>query len=159
MGKIKKFVIERKDLAIRGVKFTVRGLAGSSVDMVVLWLLTAYAFESYFTKVILAPTISFEFATLCNYGICYFWIWNHQVSHNARDFFKRIPAYHIGVLLSYGIKMGTILLVERTFRFSIIICNLIAILVSLVSGAINFFAQEKITFKEKPLELPNSPKE
>lgn len=157
MSKIKKFIVERKDLGIRGAKFAVRGAAGTVVDMAVLWLLSTYVFESYFTKYILTPTISFEVATLCNYGICYFWIWNHKVNHNAKDFFRRIPTYHIGVLLAYGIKMGTILLVERIFHFSIVICNLIAILVSLVSGTINFFAQEKITFKNKPLESPELP--
>jgi putative flippase GtrA len=159
MNKVGKFIVERKDLGIRGIKFTIRGVAGSAVDMIVLGLLSTHVFKSYFTQYILTPTISFEVATLCNYIICYFWIWNHRVNHNARDFFRRIPTYHVGVLLAYGIKMGTILIANQIFHFSIIICNLIAILVSLISGTINFFAQEKLTFKHKPLELPHPPKE
>jgi putative flippase GtrA len=130
----------------RGIKFIVRGLAGTVVDTLILWLLTAYLFRSYFTTYILSPSISFEIAMLNNYIICYFWIWNHRVQHNKKDFFRRIPTYNAAALISFGVKMALLLTVERIFHFNVIICNLIALC---FSGFVNFFASEKIIFKEE----------
>jgi len=132
----------------KAMKFVVRGLAGSVVDTFVLWLLTTYLFRSYFATYILSPSLSFEVAAFNNYIICYFWIWNHRVQHNKKDFFRRIPAYNATALISFGVKLVLLLIVERIFHFDVVICNLIALC---FSGFVNFFVNERIIFKEEKI--------
>ena len=130
----------------RFIKFTIRGMVGTVVDTAVLWFLTTYAFHTYFAKYILAPSISFEVGILVGYVIIYFWIWNHRVLNNFKDFFRRIPKYNIAVLFSFAVKLALLNVIKQVFHFDVIICNLIALF---FSGFINFFANEKIVFKEK----------
>jgi len=130
----------------RFIKFTIRGLVGTVVDTAVLWLLTTYAFHTYFSKFILAPSISFEVGILVGYVIIYFWIWNHRVLNNFKDFIRRIPKYNLAVLFSFGVKLALLNIIKQIFHFDVLICNLIALF---FSGFINFFANEKIVFKEK----------
>ncbi len=132
-------------MLVKITKFTIRGIAGAVVDTSVLWVLTTFLFHSYFTTYILAPSISYEVGILFAYIICYFWIWNHRVHHNRKDFFRRIPAYNIAALVSFGVKMVMLITVERIFHFHVVICNLLALS---VSGSINFFASEMIIFKK-----------
>jgi len=126
-------------------KFTIRGIAGAVVDTIVLWLVSTYFFHSYFTKYILAPSISFEASIFCTYTICYFWIWNHRVHKNVKDFFKRIPAYNIAALVAFGVKMVLLITIERIFHFDVVICNLLALS---VSGFVSYFAGEKLIFRK-----------
>ncbi len=138
--------VEKSTLFKRFVKFTIRGLVGTLVDTSVLWLLTTYVFHTYFTKYILAPSISFEVGILVGYVIIYFWIWNHRVHNNLKDFIRRIPKYNFAVLFSFGVKLLILNLIKQLFHLDVIYCNLIALF---FSGFINFFANEKIIFKEK----------
>lgn len=125
-------------------KFTIRGIAGAVVDTLVLWFLSTYFLHSYFAKYILAPSISFEASIFCTYTICYFWVWNHRVHNNTRDFFRRIPAFNTAALVSFALKMVLLIAIERIFHFDVVICNLIAIS---ISGFVSFFAGEKLVFK------------
>ena len=134
----------------RFLKFTLRGIAGATVDTVVLFVLTRFFFRSYFTTYILGPTISFEAGILVAYVICYFWIWNHRVYHNKRDFLGRIPPYNVAALISFGVKMILLVSIERIFHFDVVVCNLIALL---FSGTVNFFMSEKLIFKEEELMI------
>lgn len=129
-------------------KFILRGIAGAIVDTVVLWFLSTYFLHSYFAKYILAPSISFEVSIFCTYTICYFWIWNHRVHNNIRDFFSRIPAYNAAALVSFAIKMVLLITIERIFHFDVVICNLLALS---MSGFVNYFVGEKVIFKEKSI--------
>ena len=126
-------------------KFALKGVAGIVVNTTILWILTRYLFESYFTTYILAPSISSEVSILFTYIICYFWIWNNRVHNNKRDFFRRIPGYNATACISFGIKMALIITIERIFHFDVVICNLLAMT---ISGLINFLAGEKIIFRE-----------
>lgn len=130
----------------RFIKFTIRGLVGTAVDTAVLWVLTTYAFKTYLTKYLLAPSISFEVGILVGYVIIYFWIWNHRVLNNFKDFIRRIPKYNLAVLFSFGVKLILLNVIQQIFHFEVVICNLIALF---FSGFINFFTNEKIVFKEK----------
>ncbi|MDP8227802.1 MAG: GtrA family protein [Candidatus Celaenobacter polaris] len=130
----------------RFIKFTIRGLIGAVVDTTVLWFLTTYAFTTYFAKYVLAPSISFEVAILVSYVIIYFWIWNHIVLNSFKDFIRRIPKYNAAVLLSFGVKLILLNVIQQIFHFEVLICNLIALF---FSGFINFFTNEKIIFKEQ----------
>ncbi len=129
----------------RFLKFTLRGIVGATVDTVVLFVLTRFFFHSYFTTYILGPTISFEAGILVAYVICYFWIWNHRVHHNKKDFLGRIPPYNVAALISFSVKMALLITIERIFHFDVVVCNLIALL---FSGTVNFFMSEKLIFKE-----------
>lgn len=126
-------------------KFTIRGIAGAVVDTIVLWLLSTYFFHSYFTKYILAPSISFEASIFCTYTICYFWIWNHRVHNNKKDFFRRLPAYNTAALVAFGVKMVLLITIERIFHFDVVICNLLALS---VSGFVSYFSGEKLIFRK-----------
>ncbi|MCK4338915.1 MAG: GtrA family protein [Candidatus Cloacimonetes bacterium] len=130
----------------RFLKFALRGIVGSAVDTAVLFILARFFFHSYFTTYILAPSISFEIAILSTYIICYFWVWNLRVNNNKRDFLHRIPAYNLSAVISFGVKLGMLVIIERIFHFDVVICNLIALL---FSGTVNFFVGEKIIFKEE----------
>lgn len=137
----------------RFLKFALRGIVGSAVDTTVLFILTRFFFHSYFTTYILAPSISFEIAILSTYIICYFWVWNRRVNNNKRDFLHRIPAYNLSAVISFGVKLGMLVIIERIFHFDVVICNLIALL---FSGTVNFFVGEKIIFKEESVIItPN----
>ena len=133
-------------------KFTLKGTIGIVVNTTILWILTTYLFDSYFTTYILAPSISSEVSILFTYIICYFWIWNNRVHNNKRDFFRRIPGYNATACISFGVKIALIITIERIFHFDVVICNLLAIL---VSGLINFLAGEKIIFKEIKQQYSN----
>ena len=137
-------------MLVKITKFTLRGLAGAAVDTFVLWVLTTFLFRSYFTTYILAPSISYEVGILVAYIICYFWIWNHRVHHNRNDFLRRVPAYNAAALVSLGVKMVMLIAIERIFHFDVVICNLLALL---VSGFINFLAGEKVIFKKSTDKL------
>lgn len=129
-------------------KFTLRGIAGAIVDTIVLWLLSTYFFHSYFAKYILAPSISFEVSIICTYSICYYWIWNHRVHNNTKDFFRRIPAYNVSSMVAFAVKMVLLISIERIFHFDVVICNFIALT---LSGFFNYFISNKIIFKEKSM--------
>ncbi|MCK4448853.1 MAG: GtrA family protein [Candidatus Marinimicrobia bacterium] len=133
-------------------KFTLKGVAGIVVNTIILLVLTRYLFNSYFTTYILAPSISSEVSILFTYIICYSWIWNNRVHNNKRDFFRRIPGYNATACISFGVKIALLITIERIFHFDVVICNLLAIL---VSGLINFLAGEKIIFKEIKQQYSN----
>ena len=139
-------------MLVKLTKFTIRGIVGTVIDTIILLALSTYLFHSYFTIYILAPLISFEVSILIAYIICYFWIWNHRVNNNKWDFFRRIPVYNATVWISFVVKMILLISIERIFHFDVVICNLLAIL---VSGLINFFAGEKIIFKEIKQQYSN----
>lgn len=141
------------------LKFVVRGIIGGIVDTAVLWLLSSYVFASYLMVHILAPAISFELSLFVTYTICYFWIWNHRVHGNARDFFHRLPGYNLTVLLSLIVKLMLIQIIEHTLPLdslaqslhmdSVVIGNFIALF---FSGFVNFYTGEKIIFKAQPAD-------
>ena len=56
-----------KYIFIKYIKFVVTRLLGTGVDTLVLWICSDFIFSSsYFGINILSPTISFEFAVMCN---------------------------------------------------------------------------------------------
>ena len=62
---LKKFIV-----------FSLTSVAGTIVDLGLHWLLSEYVFDgSYWGSFWIAPTISFELATLTNFFIAYYWVW------------------------------------------------------------------------------------
>lgn len=132
-------------MSVRFFKFVLSRLFGTLVDTFILWILTRYIFFSYTGQYLISPAISFEIAMFNNYIISYFWIWSKEIpAKNSRDFYIRLLPYNISALFGFFIKMCFLLLFERLFGWDVILCNVIALL---ISGLVNFFLAERIVFK------------
>jgi putative flippase GtrA len=131
----------------RFVKFVVSRFLGTLVDTLVLWVFTRYIMFSYVGQYVVAPAISFEVAMLHNYILSYFFIWHKHIPIKMpRDFFTRLITYNISSLLGFFVKMGFLILLERLFGWDVLICNIIALL---ISGFVNFFLAERVVFRKK----------
>lgn len=130
------------------LKFLLSRIVGTLVDTFILWLLSAYIFTTYAGMYLVSPTISFEFAVVSNFLFSYFWIWNRRVSvKNVKTIFIRFLAFNLASVMGFVIKMSLLLLFERLFGWSVVFCNIIALL---ISGIVNFIVAEFVIFKEKP---------
>jgi len=128
------------------LKFFISRLLGTLIETVILWIFSTYLFFSYVGTYIVSPTISFEIVMFCNYVISYYWIWNKQISQkNTKYFFTRLALFNISSILGFLIKMGFLLLFERLFKWDVVYCNLIALL---ISGIVNFLLAERLVFKK-----------
>lgn len=131
------------------LKFLLSRIVGTLVDTFILWLLSAYIFTTYAGMYLVSPTISFEFAVVSNFLFSYFWIWNRRVSvKNVKTIFIRFLAFNLASVMGFVIKMSLLLLFERLFGWSVVFCNIIALL---ISGIANFIVAEFVIFKEKPV--------
>ena len=131
----------------RFFKFVVSRFLGTLVDTMVLWILTRYILFSYVGQYIVAPAISFEVAMFHNYILSYFFIWHKHIPLKIpKDFFRRLIAYNISSLLGFFIKMGFLIFFERLFGWDVLICNIMALL---ISGFVNFFLAERVVFRKK----------
>ena len=131
----------------RFAKFVVSRLLGTLVDTLVLWIITRYLFFSYVGQYVVAPAISFEVAMFHNYILSYFYIWHKNIPMKIpRDFFIRLITYNISSLVGFFIKMGFLILLERLFGWDVLICNILALL---ISGFVNFFIAERIVFRKR----------
>ncbi|HIZ26074.1 GtrA family protein [Barnesiella sp. An55] len=129
------------------LQFVVSRLFGTGVDTFVLWICSDYIFSSYFGRVILSPTISFEFAVLSNFMCSYFWIWKSRLEHrSARDFVHRFIVFNISSGAGFLIKMVFLLIFERIFMWDVIYCNLAALL---ISGLFNYLVADMLVFKSR----------
>jgi len=128
------------------LKFFISRLLGTLIETIILWVFSTYLFFSYVGTYIVAPTISFEIVMFCNYVISYYWIWNkHIFPKNTKSFFIRLALFNISSILGFLIKMGFLLLFERLFKWDVVYCNLIALL---ISGIVNFLLAERLVFKK-----------
>jgi putative flippase GtrA len=135
-------------------KFTIRGIAGAIIDSLFLLLLSEWIFVSYIGKYILAPAISFEISLIFTYSICYFWIWNHRVQNNSKDFISRFPLYNLGLLISFAVKMILLITFERLFHFRPVVCNLMALS---ISGFVGFAFGNRLVFKVSEVQRDEKP--
>lgn len=131
----------------RFAKFVVSRLLGTLVDTLVLWVISRYVFFSYVGQYVVAPAISFEVAMFHNYVLSYFYIWHKNIPLKIpRDFFTRLITYNISSLLGFFVKMGFLILLERLFGWDVLVCNILALL---VSGFVNFFLAERVVFRKR----------
>lgn len=131
----------------RIILFIVTNGFGTLIDTLVLWVFSAFVFDTYVGDYIISPIISFEAAVLCNFFSSYFLIWKNRVSkRNFRSFIRHYLAYNLTSSGVFVIKMGFLLLFEFLFSWNVIICNLLALC---ISGSINYAISEWIIFKQK----------
>ena len=141
--------------AIRLFKFSLSTLAGTAVDMLVLWIFKQFVFKDwYYGEYMISPVISFFFAVLTNFSLAYFIVWKDRVSKRSiRSFFRHFAGYGISSLGGFIVQMGLLLLIEKLFHWDVLVCNLVALC---FSGLLNFALNEWVVFgKRKPNAGPN----
>ena len=138
-----------KQIVIRYLRFAFSTLAGTAVDMLVLWLCSDYLFKGhYWGEYLLSPFISFECAVLTNFVLAYYSVWRDRVSaHTFRSFFRHYAGYNLSCTGTFLFKMGALLLIERfSGGWDVLVCNILALC---FSGIVNFVLNEHVVFKEK----------
>jgi putative flippase GtrA len=137
-----------KDLLLkRFPKFLSGNLVGTAVDTFVLWLFSHFVFDGYVGKVIISPIISFECAVFVNYNFSYFVTWKDRISqHSAGYYFKHYLGYNASCTGTFLLKMGFLMLIQWLSKWNVVVCNLLALL---VSGGVNFTMDEFVIFKRK----------
>ena len=128
----------------RFAKFVAISFIGGGIDLLMVWLLTTYAFDTYFTDVILAPLISFECAVIVGFTFCWFLIWNDRVGYGAGEYFRRMLMYNISNLGVFGIRLLLVILLQRLLPQHLVLCNLIA---RMLAGVVNFIIIDKVIFR------------
>lgn len=128
------------------VKFMISRALGTGVDTLVLWLLSRFVFGGgYLATYVISPIISFEVAVISNFLCSYYWIWSSRISsHTPRSFWRHLAAFNISSLAGFVIKMLFLLLFERIFGWSVVVCNLVALC---ISGVFNFAISESVVFR------------
>ena len=147
-----KVLVEK---ALRLGKFSMSTLAGTAVDMLVLWVFKQFVFKGwYYGEYMISPVISFFFAVLTNFTLAYFIVWKDRVSQRSvKSFLRHFAGYGASSLGGFLVKMGLLLLIEKIFHWDVLICNLLALC---VSGFVNFAMNEWVVFgKRTPKLEPN----
>ena len=138
-----------KTTLMRYLRFVASTLAGTAVDMLVLWLCSDYLFKGYYWgEYLLSPFISFECAVLVNFAIAYFSVWKDRISaRTIRSFFRHYAGYNLSCTGTFLLKMGILLLIERfSGGWDVLICNILALC---VSGILNFILNDRLVFRSK----------
>lgn len=136
-----------KETSVRYIRFALSTIAGTAVDMLVLWLCSHYLLAGhYLGEYLLSPFISFECAVLTNFVIAYYSVWKDRVStHTLRSFIRHYAGYNLSCTGTFLVKMGALLLIERfSGGWDVLICNILALC---VSGVMNFVINECIIFR------------
>ena len=140
--------MERTAILIRRLpKFIGANIIGTVVDTAVLWVFSNYVLKGYVGEYILSPIISFECAVLSNYLFSYFGVWKDRAQrHNRKAFVQKYIMYNISSSAVFVFKLGLLLLLEMTFGWDVVICNLVALC---VSGLANFALGEWVIFRKR----------
>lgn len=134
---------------VRYVKFLGTSVIGTCVDMLVLWLLSDFAFAGgYFEEYILSPVLSFQCAVIVNYTIFYFYVWKDRVAdkRSKQVFFRKFLAYDISCSGVFLLRFATMLLVEKFTGWDVVLCSLLAMC---LSGIVNFLLTNNVVFRKK----------
>ena len=152
----------KREILKKFVMFSLTSVAGTIVDLGVHWLLAKFAFEgSYWGSLWIAPTISFELATLTNFFIAYYLVWKERVSQpgSLRSIYRHLLAYNATCLGGYLIKFiamqgffflfGSLGWFQDWPSLKPVICNLLGLC---FSGCFNFFMNEFVIFNKPKLK-------
>ena len=137
------------DKLYRLIKFTASTLAGTVVDLVVLWIFKQFVFKDwYYGEYMISPAISFCFAVFTNYTLAYFVVWKDRISQRSiRSFFRHFAGYGLSCIGGFLIKLCFLLVIERIFHWDVLICSVLA---QILSGGFNFVLNEWVVFGNKP---------
>lgn len=129
----------------RFVKFVAVSFIGGGIDLFMVWILTGYVFNTYFTDVIIAPLISFECAVVVGFTFCWFLIWNDRVGGGVAEFFRRMGMYNVSNLGVFCIRLLLVLVFQRFMPHHLVLCNLFA---RMLAGIVNFVVIDKLIFRK-----------
>lgn len=149
-----------KEILRKFIFFSLTSSAGTLVDLGLHWVLSTFAFRgNYWGSFWIAPTVSFEVASLVNFVIAYFFVWKERISHySARSFFRHFAGYNAASVGAYLIKFVAmqgvhfLFVAQNWFQEWTIepaLCNLLGLC---FSGAFNFFMSEFVVFGKKGKE-------
>lgn len=130
---------------LRYLKFVASTLAGTAVDMLVLWLCADVLLPAtYAMGYVLAPCISFECAVVTNFTLAFFYVWPDRISSpSRRNFLCHLAGYNLSCIGAFLLKMLILLLLERLFHWHVLLCNVVALC---FSGIVNFLMNERVIF-------------
>ena len=133
---------------IRFLKFVGSSLVGGTVDMVLIWLLCGYIFDSYWGDVIISPIISFESSVIVGFTFCWFFVWNDRVSSQSNSFLRHLLAYNISNIGIFFLRLGLVVLIEKLVgsNGNLVLINLAA---RMLAGLLNFIISDKLIFKKR----------
>ena len=134
---------------IRYLKFIGTSIVGTSVDMLVLWILSSFAFtKGYWGEYIVSPVLAFQSAVLVNFTIFYFYVWKDRLAseRNCRYFLKKYLTYNLSCSTVFLFRLGVILLIESFTGLDVVFCSLLAMC---FSGIINFLLTNNLVFRRK----------
>ena len=136
------------DKILRYLKFMLSTIAGTAVDCAVMWLLAEKLFtENEMAQLFIAPSVSFECAVFTNYVLAYFFVWKDRVkARSLRNFFLRFFPYNVSCIAAFLIKMIPFVLIRHFAGLNVVVCNLLALV---VSGLFNFIMNEWVIFRKK----------
>ena len=140
---------EMLSVLIRYVKFLGTSIIGTSVDMLVLWILSDYVFEKgYWGEYLLSPVLSFQCAVFVNFTIFYFYVWKDRVStkRSLRFFARKYFGYNLSCSSVFLIRFGVMLLIERFTGWDVVFCSLVAMC---FSGIVNFLLTNNLVFRKR----------
>ena len=129
------------------LKYIGTNLIGTTVDTLVLWLLSDLVFKgAYWKQYILAPALSFQSAVLTNYLISYYYVWRDRTRAfgGIRSLIRRYFAYNLSCSTVFLLRLGLLLLLERIFGWDVVVCNLVAMS---FSGILNFVMNNLVIFR------------
>lgn len=138
----------KKELARKYVLFSVSTLAGTAVDMFVLWICAHLIFDGwYIGETIVSPTISFEFAVATNFIVASLFVWRDRVSlHPLRRLFFTFFKYNLSCCAGFLLKLSILVAVQLISHWDVLICNLVALC---FSGIFNFVMNEWVVYRQK----------
>lgn len=151
----------KKEIFGKFVMFTLTSMAGTIIDLGLHWLLASYAFDgSYWGSFWIAPTISFEVATLANFFIAYYLVWRERVSKpgSMRSLLRHLAAYNATCIGGYIIKFVAMqgfhfLFVSmnwlQDWSVEPVFCNLLGLC---FSGIFNFVMNEFVIFNKNKVK-------
>ena len=133
----------------RYLKYAGTSIAGTIVDMLVLWLMSDFVFRDvYWAQYILSPAISFQCAVITNYLIFYFYVWRDRTKEDRsrHNFTRRFLAYDLSCTTVFLLRLLLLLMIERVSGWDVVVCNLIAMC---FSGILNFVSNNLIVFRKR----------
>ena len=142
MGKARTFFINQG-------KYACATSVGALVEMAVLWFLAHVAFKSasFYGKDTLSILIASEIAILVNFTNAYFFVWKDRISKRSpRSYFRHYLAFAFTANLLMFVKMALAIFFKDLFRWDVVICDFVALL---ISGTINFILNEMVIFKDR----------
>jgi putative flippase GtrA len=130
----------------RVVKFALVGTWGFVVNMFLLWFLTEKAGVFY----LFSSIVAIEISLLNNYVLNDLWTWHDRGKAGKKEYFKRMLQYHVTASAAMLTNFMVLWILTEAFHMYYLASNVFGIL---CGAALNFFINDRWTFKHRKSEL------